>query len=403
MLDEVELALIQMEEPVFAQVDEEIRQQQEVTRTMAVLPICYGIVEFVIAGIVSSADGEMVLPYDILLQLKQSFADTFTVVLEHLTAVRDFMKTHRYKDLVARNSPTVLQLDAVAFASVRVTSAWLAEDSDTCAKQAIDLLPFLVCFKPLAQHEPASNQLGSEPDSDDEEVDSDDEVDVVAEVMRNATRIHEDDAQIDQLHFLLPGLLQISAMPEGGQAIAENVDVLRRILRFCCTLCANISSGEEQFGGIPTLTLCLGILMNLMLLRSSNVEITKSGRAASPLPNAVEWYRALSFLLPVACASGSHMMTEATLPDDERGEDDRYVMVLHVACVILLIASNFQDKKTRPCELSPIIGKLVGPFNDTVAWMMAHPPDASSESASDLHELCRGLSLRSSLHPGFFT
>lgn len=386
MLDEVELALLQMEVETVTRVDEEQRQDQEVQRALAVLPICYGIVESVIAGLVASVDEDTGLPLDVVLQLKSAFADAVGVILEHLTAARDFIKTHRYQDLLQNESEAVYQLDAIVFASVRVASAWLAEDSDTSINAVLDLLPFLVCYKPLAHHGTVTTQASAVTnDFDSEEaIDSDDEVDALSDLLQAAAQTRDGDVGIDQLHFLLPGLLQISAMADGAQVLAEDVEVLKRVLQFCCTLCTSIASGHEHVGGVTTLTLCLGVLMNVLLLRDTS---------ATALPHANEWYRALSFLVPVACASGGYLMEETALTEDERGDDDRYVMVLHVLCVVLLIHSTSSRTSTVPAAVT----RLMPQFNRVVAWMQAHPPDASSESAMDLLELCRGLALRSRL------
>ncbi|KAL4136972.1 hypothetical protein PRIC2_000500 [Phytophthora ramorum] len=403
MVDEVELSLVKVDEPKVEPVEETERREKEIKRVLAILPICYGIVEMIISGLVSNCESELVLPYDILLEMKGTFNQVFVVVLELLTLVRDYIQTHRYRELRESHSESVYHLDAVICASVRIVSAWIAEDSDTSVDLVIQLVPFMVCYKPLLAwvaddgtqpfRSDSSNQL---VDSDDE-IDSDDEVDAVSQMMQKAAVIHKADSSIDQLHFLLPGLLQLSALPDGASIMSENVDVLRRLMQFCCTICADIADGNTEFVSVSTLTLCLGILINLILIRGGNESA--GGSQKSGMPNAVEWFRALTFLLPVACASGSRLMADKDLTVENRGEDDRYVMLLHVVCVVLFIVSHFQDRKQHPCRLPAAIASLVTPFNHIVDWIVAHPPDAKAESTADLFELMRVLSMRSILTP----
>ncbi|RLN36555.1 hypothetical protein BBJ28_00021559 [Nothophytophthora sp. Chile5] len=407
MLDEVELSLIQMDEQKVEQVNDAERREKEIKRTLSVLPVCYGIVEMIISGLVSNYDSELMLPYDVLLEMKGAFNQVFVVVLELLTLARDYMQTHRYRELREAHAESVYHLDAVVCASVRVVSAWIAEDSDTSVDLVIQLVPFMVCYRPLLSWAEASVQASKiennqfeRVDSDDE-IDSDDEVDAVAQMMQKAAEIHTTDSSIDQLHFLLPGLLQLSALPDGATIMSEDVQVLRRLMQFCCTVCAEIADGTSEFANVSTLTLCLGILINLILIRGGNGD-AEVGPAAS-VPNALEWFRALTFLLPVGCASGSRLMTDKSLTEEKRGEDDRYVMLLHVVCVVLFIASHFQEKKQHPCSLPAAIAGLVTPFNQIVAWITEHPPDAKTESTSDLFELVRVLSMRSILTPELLT
>lgn len=404
MLDEVELSLIQIDDAKAAD-DEESRRKHEVTRALRVLPICYGVVELVISGLVATEGDSLVLPYDALLQMKTTFADAFAVILELVTLAQEYMQTHRYRDLKTSQAPSVYQLDAVVCASIRIVGAWIAEDSDTSVDIVVKLLPFMVCYSPLespgAQPEAAaatSSVRFEEVDSDDE-IDSDDEVDAVAEVVKKAASIEAEDQAIDQLHFLLPGLLQFSALPEGAAVLSDDAEVLRRLMRFTCTICAEIADGNSEYGSISSMTLCLGILINLILVRGGNGEQDESSSLESGLPNGVEWFRSLEFLLPVACASGSRLMSDKDLTMEDRGEDDRYVMLLHVVCVVLFIASHFQDRSRHPTRLPASVGRLVSPFNTVVSWITDHPPDVSSESALDLFELVRVLSLRSLLTP----
>ncbi|CAH0485850.1 unnamed protein product [Peronospora farinosa] len=345
MLDEVELSLVQIDETKVENVEEAKRRTKEIERVLAILPICYGVVEMVISGLVSNYESELVLPYDILLEMKGAFNQIFVVVLELLTLVRDYVQTHRYRELRESHAESVYHLDAVICASVRVVSAWIAEDSDTSVDMVIQLVPFMVCYKPLlawvAEDGAQPLQSGSNQfvDSDDE-IDSDDEVDAVSQMMQNAAVIHKTDSSIDQLHFLLPGLLQLSALPDGASIMSENVDVLRRLMQFCCIICADIADGNTEFANVSTLTLCLGILINLILIRGGN-ESTGASQT-SGVPNASEWFRALTFLLPVACASGSRLMADKNLTAENRGEDDRYVMLLHVVCVAESTADLFE-------------------------------------------------------------
>ncbi|CAH0477777.1 unnamed protein product [Peronospora belbahrii] len=402
MLDEVEVSLVQIDESKVESIEETMRRTKEIKRVLALLPICYGIVEMVISGLVSNYDSELVLPYDILLEMKGTFNQIFVVVLELLTLVRDYVQTQRYRELRESHAESVYHLDAVICASIRIVSAWIAENSDTSMDLVIQLVPFMVCYKPLLAWvaQDATQCYKSESsqivDSDDE-IDSDDEVDAVSQMMQQAAVIHKTDSSIDQLHFLLPGLLQLSALPDGASIMSENVDVLRRLMQFCCTTCADIADGNTEFANVSTLTLCLGILINLILIRGGN-EST-GALQTSGVPNALEWFRALTFLLPVACASGSRLMADKDLTVEHRGEDDRYVMLLHVVCVVMFIVSHFQDKKCHPCRLPAAIASLVTPFNCIADWIVEHPPDAKAESTTDLFELMRVLSMRSILTP----
>lgn len=407
MLDDVELALIQMEETAVEQVDETERQEREVLRVLHVLPVCYDIVEMVIGALVESLgddeneDREPMLPYELLLEMKQSFNQAFAVILEFLTLAREFMKTHRYRDLRERHTVSVFQLDAVVYASVRVVAAWIAEDSDSGMEQLVDLLPFLVLYEPLIQVADGVNAVREEGD-DIEELDSDDGLDSDDEVeVEEDQLIQSADPNIDQLHFLLPGLLQLSATSDGARALSQDTAVLKRVLKFCCSLCAQIadSSGNNGRGpSLPTLTLALGMLVNLLLGKDDDEDHDE--RAPQKLPNVIEWQRALSFLLPLACASGSAAMHDAALATEPRGEDDQYVMLLHVECVVLLIASHANSSKTNSSQSNGCkVAKLVAPFNEIVKWTLSHPPDEASESAMDLFELVRILSMRAKLTP----
>jgi hypothetical protein len=399
ILDEVELALVQMEEAKIEEAGEVKRRGREIERALQVLPVCYGVVEQVISGLVSSDVDSLVLPYEALLQMKNTFADTFAVVLEFMTLASEYTQTHRYRGLKEAQDPSVLKLDAVICASVRVVGAWIAEDSDTSVDVVIKVLPFMICYTPLSTTvgtEEAEATGGNQDDVDsDDELDSDDEVDALAGMIKSVNGTEEQDQHVDQLHFLLPGLLQISALPEGAAALSEDNEVLRRLMRFTCTLCAEIADGTSEFGGISTMTLCLGVLINLILVRGGDgAEASSAG-----LPNAVEWFRSLAFLLPVACASGSRLINDSELTMEARGEDDRYVMLLHVVCVVLFIASHFQDPNRHPTKLSESATRLVAPFNAIVEWILSHPPAVDAESTLDLFELVRVLSMRSLLTP----
>lgn len=401
MLDEVELTLVTVEEVKVEEARDIERRGREITRTLQVLPVCYGIVEHVITSLVTSDSDNLVLPYDVLLSMKTTFGEVFGVVLTFMTLARDYMQSHRYRELKESHDESIYKLDAVVRASIRVIGAWLAEDSDTSVDVVVQLLPFMVCYTPLQSDTPlqgSHSHLQPHVVDSDDEIDSDDEVDELASLIKSVAATDYQDAGIDQLHFLLPGLLQISALPEGAAALSEEEQVLRRLMRFTCTLCVNIADGTTEFGNISTMTLCLGILINLILIRGGN-EDGGSSSAASRLPNEAEWFRSLAFLLPVACASGSRLVNDSELTMEARGEDDRYVMLLHVVCVVLFIASNFQDKKRQPTRLPESIPRLVPPFNAIVSWIVAHPPDVKSESTLDLFELVRVLSMRSLLTP----
>lgn len=389
MLDDVELALVQMEDKQVEHVDEAERQEREVARALQMLPVCYRIVEMAISTLIASLGDDdenapLLLPYDVLLDLKHALVQLFGVVFEFLTLAREYMQTHRFRELSARSAASVAQLDAVVYASVRVVSAWVAEDPDACMAELVALAPFLVLYEPLAQ---AARVATSEMDSDDE-LDSDDEV---AEVDDHDARAMPQ--SVDPLHFLLPGLLQLSATPDGAAALAHgDVAVLRRLLRFSCGLCASVSSTDvedDEQVSLPTLTLALGMLVNLLMEKDSD----SSAHTTHSVPHASEWRRALAFLLPLACASGAAVVHDPALTIDNRGDDDQYVMLLHVVCVVLLIATETSASGAHP-QPSPTLKALVAPFHELVAWLVRHPPSTNSEASSDLFELVRMLSLR---------
>lgn len=400
MIDEVELARVQMEDKAVENADELERQEKEVERALQVLPACYGIVEMIITGLVANSDDEPMLPYEILIEMKGTFNQIFVVVLEFLTLARDFMKTHRFRDQTENQAHGVDQLHAVVYASIRVVSAWIAEDSDTGVDQVIDLVPFLVCYK-INTHEPEPSALHAEDWDSDDEVDSDDEIQDVTRKMEQMISSAQQEAALDQLHFLLPGLLQISALPHGASTMLEDAEVLRRILGFCCKLCSDIAEGSSEYGSLPTLTLSLGILINLFLIGGQD-DAKTSSTGSSSIPNALEWFRALNFLLPVACASGNTLAAQGDLTLEDRGDDDRYIMVLHAVCVVLLITGHLQDLRQPPCRFPPAVLQLVAPFNAIIDWLTKNPPDADSESTMDLFELVRMLSMRCRLTSKLF-
>lgn len=402
MIDEVELARVQMEDKAVENADELERQEKEVERALQVLPTCYGIVEMIITGLVANSDDEPMLPYEILIEMKGTFNQIFVVVLEFLTLARDFMKTHRFRDQTENQAHGVDQLHAVVYASIRVVSAWIAEDSDTGVDQVIDLVPFLVCYK-INTHEnaPEPSALHAEDWDSDDEVDSDDEIQDVTRKMEQMISSAQQEAALDQLHFLLPGLLQISALPHGASTMLEDAEVLRRILGFCCKLCSDIAEGSSEYGSLPTLTLSLGILINLFLIGGQD-DAKTSSTGSSSIPNALEWFRALNFLLPVACASGNTLAAQGDLTLEDRGDDDRYIMVLHAVCVVLLITGHLQDLRQPPCRFPPAVLQLVAPFNAIIDWLTKNPPDADSESTMDLFELVRMLSMRCRLTSKLF-
>lgn len=402
MIDEIELALIQMEDKAVENADEIERQEKEIERALEVLPTCYGIVEMIITGLVANAEDELLLPYEILIEMKGTFSQIFVVVLEFLTLAREYMKTHRFREQTESQKPGVDQLHAIVYASIRVVSAWIAEDSDTGVDQVIDLIPFLVCYK-ITTHDNAlePSAFHAEDWDSDDEVDSDDEIDDATRKMEQMISSSQQEATLDQMHFLLPGLLQISALPQGASTMLEDVEVLRRVLGFCCKLCTDIAERSSEYGSLPTLTLSLGILINLFLIGGKD-DPKASAAGSSQIPNALEWFRALNFLLPVACASGNTLAAQGDLTPEHRGDDDRYIMVLHAVCVVLLITGHLQDLRQCPCRFPLPLLQLVTPFNAIIDWLRTNPPDADSESTMDLFELVRMLSMRCRLTSKLF-
>ncbi|DBA02392.1 TPA: hypothetical protein N0F65_007211 [Lagenidium giganteum] len=393
MLDEVELGLVEVEEVQVENVSELERREREIARVLHVLPICYGIVEMLIAGLVIDVDKEMMLPYDILLDMKQTFNQMFAVVLELLTLARDYMKTHRYHQLEDEKASSVEQLNAVVYASIRVIGAWIAEDTESSEDQIVDLIPFLLCYQPVHADNSAMDASNPEDALDsDGEVDSDDELDHVQQR-------RQDD--LDQLHFLLPGLLQLSATPKVAKAFSGNPEVLRRLMHFCCKLCTDMADGTSAYGSLPTLNMCLGVLINLILI-SGGDDNTGKESSAMVISNATEWFRSLTFLLPMVCACGAQIMEDQTISQEDRADDDRYLLLLHATCIVLLIASHFSEKKLHPCRLHASVVDLVQPFNAIMTWISSHPPHPKAESTSDLFQLVRNISMRAKLTQKMF-
>ncbi|KAL7683071.1 putative neurochondrin [Plasmopara halstedii] len=399
MLDEVELSLIQVDETKNESMEEMERRKKEVQRVLAILPICYGILELIISGLVSSNKGKLTLPYDILFEIKGTFSQIFMVVFELLTLAQDYVQTHRYQELRKAHADSISHLDAVICASLRIVSAWIAEDSDTHAELVMQLLPFLVCYKSSlawTMNDDSENcKLKSiQSCNSDEEIDSDDDVDVdaVSRIRLKAAMIYKTDSSIDQLHFLLPGLLQLSALSDGASIMSKNVKVLQRLMQFCCTICADFADGKNEFAAVSTLTLCLGILINLILICGGNDSAAQSHK--SGMPNALEWFHALTFLVPVACACGSQLIADKNIDDKSRREDDRYEMLLHIVCLVLLIVRHFQHKERHPYRLPVVVANLDTSFSSIVAWIVDHPPSATTESIADLYELMRVLSIQ---------
>ncbi|EQC38412.1 hypothetical protein SDRG_04123 [Saprolegnia diclina VS20] len=302
-------------------------------RLTRMVPICYGILEAIVSMLAGSrpdiVDASL-LSGPVLAQLQDALGEVFTVVLQFLTTARDFVATF----------PTSLALDMVVYASVRVFGAWLAEESDFCQADVLQLLPFLLQYQPslVTDASPLQN------DDDDDELDSDDEAPPTPLLT-------------DPLHFLLPGLLSLSADETVANVILDDDAVLQRVLQFGVSVCANAESPG-------VVTLCLGVSMNLLLLGSPS--FTAKARFQKTLP----------VYMKLAQLTGQRCMTSRVYDDDATS---LLLHLLNYCLLVLLGASTTSSDKA---------------FRATLEWAQAHAPPIECDASYDLHALLLHLAAR---------
>lgn len=207
-------------------VDKAEHRARMLDRICSILPQCYGIVETLISGLVEcySTNGieDNTISYKVLLQMKQTFSELFLTVAETLSLCRDFMTSQLFAELQAQNWSLMDQYHLIVCATLRLFGAWMAEDPECFEEQYVHLIPFLVCYKPasslickstsvIQEFEPA----GSESDGDSHKTPQ--ATDAV-------------DGSLDPLHFLLPGLLQVSESSNASTLMVTNGQIILEML-----------------------------------------------------------------------------------------------------------------------------------------------------------------------------
>ncbi|RHY40962.1 hypothetical protein DYB38_005480 [Aphanomyces astaci] len=303
-------------------------------RVCRLLPASYGILEAVLGGLMVDAN-TAALSHTTLLQLKDSLGQVFTVVIEFLTTCRDALASSNLT--FPRND-----LDPIVVATIRVLGAWMAEETDLLADQLVELVPFLVTFTPTS--------LPPIPSTDEQPWDSDDEADDLSTAPDPT----------DVVPFLLPGLLQLTASDAGAAAVATNDAVLQRIMQFTGVVCNQmIAAGNE---GVGSLTMCMGIYLNVLLL-------------ASPTPAS---RRLLAKSVPVwqslAVLTWRHVIAlDPDMDDQNDHPSDMYLLLLHIAIVVALVQPSAMTSTTQLAACTK--------------WIQQHAPSMACEDAYDLHML----------------
>ncbi|OQR98746.1 hypothetical protein ACHHYP_08155 [Achlya hypogyna] len=294
-------------------------------RLVRMIPVCYGILEVVVGWLAGPAAAE--LPAEAVAQLKDALCELFKVVAQFLTTARDFLATYT----------TAPPLDMVVYASVRVLGAWLAEDSDAIGADVVAILPFLLRYTPSA----VVDDGASDADSDDED---------------------EPPALVDPLHFLLPGLLQLTASDAAASAILDDEGGLARLLQFGAGVCANLAAGEDV---VAVLTMCLGVHINLLLLGAPSFTARAQYQKTLPV---------FKKLLMLTCDA---------VAKDRGYDDDQYALLLHLINYCLLVMLGAPKEKTPSPEMT-----------ECLRWVAANPPAIEFEASYDLHELALHLTAR---------
>ncbi|XP_043915426.1 neurochondrin isoform X2 [Protopterus annectens] len=164
----------------------------------AVIAACYGIIEF---GMMTCINAEtLLLTQEQKLQLIDIMTEAFGAVVYYLKQV----------DLERMHSPFI-------FASVRILSAWLAEETSSLKQEICDLLPFLVHYaRSLFSGKVEINQLSCQ----------------IAKI-----RLSEDSSKSawprDVLRFLLPGLCHLTAEEKPREILIKEGFPSLLLLYFC--------------------------------------------------------------------------------------------------------------------------------------------------------------------------
>ncbi|KDO27317.1 hypothetical protein SPRG_07566 [Saprolegnia parasitica CBS 223.65] len=293
-------------------------------RLTRMIPICYGILEAIVSMLAGSrpdiVDASL-LSGPVLAQLQDALSEFFTVVLQFLTTSRDFLATF----------PTSLALDMVVYASIRVFGAWLAEESDFCQADVLQLLPFLLQYQPSL---------------------------LTDESTKPPTPL-----LTDPLHFLLPGLLSLSADEAVATALLDDDAVLQRLLQFGVGVCANADTPG-------VVTMCLGVYMNLLLIGSPSFTAK------------AHFQKTLPVYLKLAQLTGQRCMTSRVYDDDATS------LLLHLLNYCLLVLLGSSAKGSRATDPG---------FRATLQWAKANAPPIEWEASYDLHELLLHLAARDSV------
>nr|CCA14898.1 conserved hypothetical protein [Albugo laibachii Nc14] len=364
-LDEAEDKIIRPDHSAVIDVSELKRREEGVDRILQVLPTCYGIVEVIISWLAnSSSEIELLVPCEALLQIQQTLTELSRIVATMLCLTRDFMKSHLYSALELHNTQFADAVHTITYASIRFYGAWIAEsleDSEALIYKH-NMLPFLICYK--------SNSIKDVNDHLEElEIRAVNDCD--SKIMQNSMTL-------DPLHFLLPGILQITANVKAAHVIMDDSKVLRRLFAFTCEVCRRIDAAYES---APTLTLCLGIFINILMLNRQ--------RDVSTIQYASEWIHALKFIVPMTCASGTFL----TGNEKSWQQLDQYELILHLVCTSLLIGTMFLwNQDAMEYDLLSQVNAFIKPFNNIVQDLKAHPPSSNDDSVKDLYEIFECLS-----------
>lgn len=307
----------------------------------------------------SSSGTELPIPFEELIQLQQTLTELSTVVATMLCLIRDFMKSHLYTALELHDNRLTEAVHIITYASIRFYGAWIAESLEDSEELIYkhDMLPFLICYKPNV----AKDVNG-----------------YLEKLSISAERVTQDSRTLDPLHFLLPGILQITTNAKAAYAIMDNAEVQQRIFAFTCDLCRRI---DVDYESVPTLSLCLGILINTLMLNRDRTRTI--ARYAS------QWIHALKFIMPMTCAYGTIFTQNKRFCQDLT----QYELYLHLACTSLLIGTIFlQHEDAMHHELPSQLDAFIQPFNDSVRNLKAHPPEFTDDSVQDLYEIVKSLS-----------
>ncbi|RHY30731.1 hypothetical protein DYB32_004057 [Aphanomyces invadans] len=342
LLDDAERILI---DHIVTPTPPEADEVKVLQRVHSLLPASYGILESILGGLMVEENASA-LSHTTLLQLKEVLGQVFTVVIEFITTCRDALRSSHL-------TFSMKDLDPIVLATIRVLGAWMAEETDLLTDQLVALVPFLVTYSPTSSMPvyPMSNV--------EEPWDSDDEVDDESSAPSLATGT-------DVMQFLLPGLLQLTATDGGATAVATDDAVLQKILQFTGVVCTRMvaestaSSAHGDLGeGVGTLTMCLGICLNVLLLA------TPSSACHRLFVKALPMWQSLAIL------SWRHVVVNNA--DVDARASDMYLMLLHIVSAMALVQPTAMAATSQLAACS--------------TWLKDHPPSMACEGAWDLHEL----------------